>query len=273
AIVATTDPVAVVGVFREVGAPKRLSTLVEGEALFNDAASIALYSVLLAVLTGGGALSGSTVLNSFLISFLGGALAGYLMGRLASSLFVLLRGWPSAAVTLTIALAYLAFFVSEHYLGVSGVVATVISGLVVGSTGRTRMSPATFELLTSSWAQMGFLANSLIFLFAAMLIPRMMAEMTWTQVGLIGLLFVVTLLARAVMVFAVLPLLGRTRFGTRVSRPYRVVTSCRGLRGAVSLALALAVTEQHAIPHHVRQFIGVATTGLLLLPLFVNGIS
>ncbi|WP_454007511.1 cation:proton antiporter [Alcaligenes sp. Marseille-Q7550] len=273
AIVATTDPVAVVGVFREVGAPKRLSTLVEGEALFNDAASIALYSVLLAVLTGGGALSGGTVLNSFLISFLGGALAGYLMGRLASSLFVLLGGWPSAEVTLTVALDYLAFFVSEHYLGVSGVVATVISGLVVGSTGRTRMSPATFELLTSSWAQMGFLANSLIFLFAAMLIPRMMAEMTWTQVGLIGLLFVVTLLARAVMVFGVLPLLGRTRFGTRVSRPYRMGILWGGLRGAVSLALALAVTEQHAVPHEVRQFIGVATTGFVLLTLFVNGMT
>jgi CPA1 family monovalent cation:H+ antiporter len=273
AIVATTDPVAVVGIFREVGAPKRLSTLVEGEALFNDAASIALYSVLLAVLTGGGELSGSTVLGSFLFSFLGGGISGFLMGRLASGLFVLLRGWPAAEVTLTIALAYLAFFVSEHYLGVSGVVATVISGLVVGSTGRTRMSPATFELLSSSWTQMGFLANSLIFLFAAMLIPRLMAEITWMQIGLVVLLFGVTLLARAAMVFGVLPLLGRTRFGTRVSRPYRVVILWGGLRGAVSLALALAVTEQHAIPHDVRQFIGVATTGFVLLTLFVNGIS
>ncbi|MCX5590336.1 cation:proton antiporter [Alcaligenes endophyticus] len=273
AIVATTDPIAVVGVFREVGAPKRLSTLVEGEALFNDAASIALYTVLLAVLTQGGHLSGSLVLQTFLVSFLGGGLAGYFFGVLANQLFIVLRGWPAAEVTLTIALAYLSYFVSEHYLQVSGVVATVIAGLVVGSNGRTRMSPVTFELLRSSWTQMGFLANSLIFLFAAMLIPRLMADISWKQVFLIVLLFAVTLLARAVMVFGVLPLLGRTRFGNKVSAPYCTVILWGGLRGAVSLALALAVTEQQALPYEMRQFIGVAATGFVLMTLFINGMT
>jgi len=273
AIVATTDPVAVVGVFREVGAPKRLTTLVEGESLFNDAASIALYTVLLSVIFGGGSLSAGTVFYSFLFSFLGGGLAGLLMGRLASGLFIALRGWPTAEITLTVALAYLTFYISEHYLGVSGVVATVIAGLVVGTTGRTRMSPATFEQLSGAWSQFGFWANSLIFVFAAMLIPRMMAEITWTQVLLIVLMFVVTLLARAVMVFGVLPLLGLTPLGTKVSRAYRIVMCWGGLRGAVSLALALAVTEQHNVPYEARQFIAVATTGFVLMTLFVNGIS
>src|SRR5690606_30865647 len=92
AIVATTDPIAVVGVFREVGAPKRLTTLVEGESLFNDAASIALYSVLLTMMYGGGTLSTGKVLYSFMFSFIGGGLAGFLMGRLASGLFIWLRG-------------------------------------------------------------------------------------------------------------------------------------------------------------------------------------
>src|SRR3546814_5151489 len=91
AIVATTDPVAVVGVLREVGAPKRLTTLVEGDSLFNDAASIALYSVLLTVLYGGGDLSTGKVFYSFVFSFLGGGAAGFLMGRQASGLFIWLR--------------------------------------------------------------------------------------------------------------------------------------------------------------------------------------
>ncbi|NYT62931.1 cation:proton antiporter [Alcaligenaceae bacterium] len=273
AIVATTDPIAVVGVFREVGAPKRLTTLVEGESLFNDAASIALYSVLLTMLYGGGEPSIGRVFYSFLVSFMGGGLVGFLMGRLASGLFIWLRGWPTAEITLTIALAYLTFYISEHYLGVSGVVATVIAGLVVGSTGRTRMSPTTFEQLSASWSQFGFWANSLIFVFAAMLIPRMMIDITWVQVLLILLLFVVTLLARGLMVFGVLPLLGLTRFGTKVSRSYRIVMWWGGLRGAVSLALALAVTEQHNVPYEARQFIAVATTGFVLMTLFVNGIS
>ncbi len=273
AIVATTDPVAVIGVFREVGAPKRLTTLVEGESLFNDAASISLYSVLLTVLYGGGDLSTGKVFYSFVFSFLGGGVAGFLMGRLASGLFIWLRGWPTAEITLTVALAYLTFYISEHYLGVSGVVATVIAGLVVGSTGRTRMSPATFEQLSSSWSQFGFWANSLIFVFAAMLIPRMIADITWMQVLLILLVFAATLAARGVMVFGVLPLLGLTRFGTKVSRAYKTVMWWGGLRGAVSLALALAVTEQHNVPYEARQFIAVATTGFVLMTLFINGTS
>ncbi len=273
AIVATTDPVAVVGIFREVGAPKRLATLVEGESLFNDAASIALYTVLLTMLYQGGELSVEQVFSSFMYSFLGGALMGYLMGRAATWLFIWLRGWPTAEITMTVALAYLTFYVSEHYVGVSGVVATVIAGLVVGSTGRTRMSPTTFEQLSSAWSQFGFWATSLIFVFAAMLIPRMMAEITWAQVGLILLLFVVTLAARAFMVFGMLPLLGLTRFGAKFSRSYRIVMLWGGLRGAVSLALALAVTEQHNVPLADRQFIAVATTGFVLLTLFVNGIT
>jgi CPA1 family monovalent cation:H+ antiporter len=273
AIVATTDPAAVVGIFREVGAPKRLTTLVEGESLFNDAASIALYSVLLTMLSGGGKISTGHVFYSFMLSFLGGGVAGFAMGRLASGLFIWLRGWPTAEITLTVALAYLTFYVSEHYLGVSGVVATVVAGLVVGSTGRTRMSPTTFELLSSSWSQFGFWANSLIFIFAAMLIPRMTADITAAQLSLILLLFVVTLLARGIMVFGVLPLLGMTPFGAKVSRRYRAVMLWGGLRGAVSLALALAVTEQHNVSYEARQFIAVATTGFVLLTLFVNGVS
>src|SRR3546814_8557394 len=107
------------------------------------------------------------------------------------------------------------------------------------------MSPATFEQLSASWSQFGFWANSLIFVFTAMLIPRMIADITWMQVMLILQVFAVTLVARGVMVFGVLPLLGLTRFGTKVSSAYKVVLWWGGLRGAVSLALALAVTEQH----------------------------
>lgn len=273
AIVATTDPVAVVGIFREVGAPRRLTNLVEGESLFNDAASLALYSVLLSVLFGGTTPSAPEIFRSFLISFLGGGLTGLVMGRVAIELFGWLRGWPTAEITLTVALAYLTFFVGEHYLGVSGVVATVIAGLVVSSSGRTRMSPTTFEQLEGAWAQLGFWANSLIFLFAAMLIPRMMAEITWMEVLLILVVFIVTLGARAVIVYGLLPLLGRLRLSTEVSPSYRAVMLLGGLRGAVSLALALAVTEQPAVPHEARQFIAVATTGFVLMTLFVNGLT
>lgn len=273
AIVATTDPVAVVGIFREVGAPRRLTTLVEGESLFNDAASIALYSVLLSVLYGQAQPSVDHIFNNFIISFIGGGLTGFVIARLAMLVFRWLRGWPAAEVTLTVALAYITFFVGEYYLQVSGVVATVIAGIVVGSSGRTRMSPITFEQLSGSWSQFGFWANSLIFLFAAMLIPRMMAEITWFEVVLILVLFVAAHVARAIIIYGLLPIMGHLRLSTKVSHAYKSVMLIGGLRGAVSLALALAVTEQTALSHDSRQFIAVATTGFVLLTLFVNGLS
>ncbi len=272
-IVATTDPAAVVGIFRGVGAPKRLLTLVEGESLLNDAAAIALYSVLLGLLSHDRTWAFGAVLSSFLKLFIGGGLAGFLIGRLACASFKWLRGWPVAEVSLTVAVAYLSYFISEHYLHVSGVVATVVAGLVVGSTGRTRMSPITLETLSQSWHQFGFWANSLIFLFSAMLIPKMMQNISWMHALQIAVVFASTLVARAVVVFGLVPLLSAAGVGARVGRRFKTVIWWGGLRGAVSLALALAVTERASLPADVREFIAITVTGLVLATLFINGLT
>ena len=272
-IVATTDPAAVVGIFRGVGAPKRLLTLVEGESLLNDAAAIALYSVMLSILSHDKTWEIGTVLKSFLVLFIGGGIAGFVIGRLACASFKWLRGWPVAEVSLTIAVAYLSYIICEHYLHVSGVVATVVAGLVVGSTGRTRMSPITLETLSQSWHQFGFWANSLIFLFSAMLIPKMMQNISWMHVLQIAVVFVSTLLARAVVVFGFVPLLTAAGLGARVGRRFKTVIWWGGLRGAVSLALALAVTEHVSLQPEVREFIAITVTGLVLSTLFINGLT
>lgn len=273
AIVSTTDPAAVIGIFREVGAPKRLTTLVEGESLLNDAAAIALYSVLLGVLTHDKEWATGLVFKEFLVLFLGGGVAGFVIGRLACMSFAWLRGWPAAEISLTVAVAYLSFFISEHYLHVSGVVATVVAGLVVGSTGRTRMSTATFETLSHSWHQFGFWSNSLIFLFAAMLIPRMMENISWSHALQILLVFVTTLVARAIVVFGLIPVLSSIGFGARVGTRFKTVIWWGGLRGAVSLALALAVTERASLPADIREFIAITVTGFVLATLFMNGVT
>lgn len=273
AIVATTDPAAVVGIFREVGAPTRLTTLVEGESLLNDAAAIALYAVLLGVLSQSRTWHFGLIIVDTAVLFVGGGLAGYVLGRIACELFALLRGWPAAEISLTVSLSYLTYFVSEHYLGVSGVVATVVAGLVIGSTGRTKMAPDTFEMLSRAWHQFGFWANSLIFLFAAMLIPRMLSDVTWSNVIQIGLVFVATMAARAVVVFGFLPLLSLTGLSERVGGRYKLALCWGGLRGAVSLALALAVLEHDGIPQDIRHFVGVSATGFVLATLFFNGLT
>ncbi|MEI8400502.1 MAG: cation:proton antiporter, partial [Alcaligenaceae bacterium] len=273
AIVATTDPAAVVGIFKEVGAPTRLSTLVEGESLLNDAAAIAVYTFLLALLSKSGEGASHLLLPAFLKVFLGGAVTGFLLGRLTCLAFVWLRGWPVAEISLTLSLAYFAYFVAEHYLHVSGVVSTVVAGLVVGSTGRTRMAPLTFENLSHSWHQFGFWANSLIFLLAAMLVPKMTAHATWINVFYVALVFCATLFARAVVVFGLLPMMSWLRIATRVNPSFRVVIWWGGLRGAVSLALALAVTEHNNLPEDASRFIAISATGFVLATLFLNGLT
>jgi len=272
-IVATTDPAAVIGIFKEVGAPTRLNTLVEGESLLNDAAAIALYAALVGVLSHSTELSFGSLSQNFLYLFIGGGLTGFAIARLACLSFPLLRGWPAAEISLTISVAYLSYFVSEHYLHVSGVVATVVAGLVVGSTGRTRMAPTTFVTLSQSWHQFGFWANSLIFLFAAMLIPKVMEQATWTHLFYVLLVFISTLSARAIVVFGLVPLLSFSGLGARIGTRFRVVLWWGGLRGALSLALALAVTERTSLPIEVREFIAITVTGFVLATLFVNGLS
>lgn len=274
AIVATTDPAAVVGIFKEVGAPKRLTTIVEGESLLNDAAAIALYSVMIGILAQNGQSEwgAGKLLGSFGYLLLGGALAGFLIGRIACSAFSLLRGWPTAEISFSVATAYIAYIVPEHYFGVSGVVSTVVAGLVISTVGRTRVSNTTFYALAESWRQFGFWASSLVFLFAAMMIPKLLAHATWHHLQIVLVMMVAALLARAVTVFGLLPAV-TAAVGTRLSSTYKIVICWGGLRGALSLALALSVTEHALLSDEISDFVAIGATGFVLSTLLVNGVT
>src|SRR5690349_3861271 len=270
-IVATTDPAAVIGIFKEVGAPRRLLTLVEGESLLNDAAAISIFPVLVTAILNPGTVGPAGVVGGFLVSAIGGAVVGLGMGLATTSLFRILNGWPRAEITLTIALAYLSYFVSEHYLHLSGVVACVAAGLVIGAARKTRLTQETAEQLEGAWGQIGFWANSLVFLLAAMFVPRFVANMTWSDIGLVVLLYVATLVARAATVFGLLPVFERLRLSQQIDNRFKGAMLWGGLRGAISLALALAVTENRALPEAIRDFVAASVTGFVLMTLFING--
>lgn len=271
AILATTDPAAVVGIFRELGAPRRLTMLVEGESLLNDAAAIALFALLLEIMTSrsdGGAVM---VAGMFLKNFVGGMAVGYLCGRVVCLLVMPMHEQPMAEITLTVALAYLTFILAEHYAGVSGVVAVVAAALVVGSVGRTRISPDTWGALEDVWKQLGFWANSLIFLLAALVVPDSLKNMGWGHLTLLAVVILAAFGARAATLFGLLPILSAAGLAQRVSGSYMAVMTWGGLRGAVSLALALAVTEKSGVPGRVQDFVVVLATGFVFFTLFVNG--
>ncbi len=269
-IVATTDPAAVISIFRDLGAPRRLTTLVAGESLFNDAAAIAIFTLLLDVLVGAQQLDIWAGMGAFLVDFIGGALAGYLLARLVCSLLRRMRNTPVAEITLSVALAYLTFIVGEVYLQVSGVVAVVTAALTFAVYGQTQVRPGTWAAMIATWSQLEFWANSLIFVLAALLASRLLPEAKASDLALLAIVVVAALGARALVLFGMLPLLSAIRLTEPVSSRHKAVILWGGVRGAITMVLALSVSQNPFVPASMQQFVSVLAVGFALFTLFVN---
>ena len=233
ALVAATDPVAVLALFRQLGAPHRLSTIVEGESLFNDGTAFALFTIILAAIEEGTfSFTGGAL--DFAVEVLGALAVGSAIGFGGS---LLLRAVDDylLEITATFAAAYGAFLLADR-LHFSGVIAVVMVGLFFGNYGAaTAMTPATQYALSATWDFAGFIANSLIFLLIGLALDPETLTSIWPYL-VVG--FVASLLGRAMSVYGLSPLL-RGRF--QVSPAYRHVLVWGGLRGALSLALVLSL--------------------------------
>ncbi|MEM9532278.1 MAG: cation:proton antiporter [Pseudomonadota bacterium] len=270
AIVSATDPVAVVAIFKDLGAPKRLAILVEGESLFNDATAIVVFTILSAMVLGqsdAGLVSG---VGAFLKVFFGGIAVGYLLARIATWLLDQLGDATLPRITLTLSLAYLSFLLAEHYLHVSGVMAVVTAALVLGSRGRSLFTRDAWHELEGVWEQVGFVANSVIFVLVGVAVPAILADFSSREWLWLGVLLVAAFAARFALIFGLVPLLSRLGWAQSVQVGYRAVMFWGGLRGAVSLALALAVMENDAFAPEIRTFVGTLVTAFVLFTLAVN---
>jgi Na+:H+ antiporter len=270
-VVATTDPAAVIAVFRDVGAAARLTRLVEGEALLNDAAAIVMFTVLLGMIVSGQQPDFVGGAAQFLLSFFGGAALGLLAGRALLQLIPWTRDDRLAEATLTVALPYLVFIAAEHLLHVSGVVAVLCSGLTVSAFGRSRITPYNWSFIVDLWAQIAFWAHSLVFVLASILVPKLLLDMQFHDVMLIAALIVAVFAARLLVLFLLLPLLSLAKLTQPISTAYKLAIAWGGLRGALTLVLALAVTENPALTPEIQRFVAVLATGLVLFTLLVNG--
>jgi len=270
AIVATTDPVAVVGIFRELGAPARLTRLVEGESLLNDAAAITLFVLLLDLMISGRASTWPQALSAFAVAGVGGGILGYAAGRITASLFRVVRDSPPAVVTISLALPYLVYIGGEQ-LHVSGVVAVVAAGIAVNLNGPTRVPPDAWRYLREIWEQLDFWAASLIFVLASLLVPRLLGGIEPWELLPLAVLIVAAFASRALTLFGLMPLLVLMRLSQAIESRFKVVILWGGLRGAVTLALALSVTENPLVPPEVQRFIATTAAGFTLFTLLVGG--
>ncbi len=270
AIVSATDPVAVVAIFKDLGAPRRLAILVEGESLFNDATAIVVFTLLSAMLLGQSDVGLAAGALAFVKVFFGGVVVGYLLARVCAWLMGVVGDSALPKITLSVSLAYLSFITAEHYLHVSGVMAVVTAALVLGSRGRSILSQSAWHELEGVWEQIGFVANSVIFVLVGLAVPTLLGDLGGQGLGWLAALIGAAFAARFVIVFGLVPALTRIGWAQHVGLGYRAVMFWGGLRGAVSLALALAVLENQAFDPSIRTFIGTLVTGFVLFTLAIN---
>lgn len=262
ALISATDPVAVVALFRVIGVPKRLAVLVESESLFNDGTAIVLFNMVLAI-----AITGRFDWIGGMIDFLrvsaGGVAVGILLGWLTSRLIARVDDYL-IETTLTTVLAFGAYLLSER-LDFSGVLAVVAAGIVAGNFGPQGMSPTTRIVLYNFWEYVAFLANSLVFLLLGLQvnIPALVAA--WQPVSMA---IVAVLAARAVVVYALSWL--TSVLAEPIPLKWQHVMTWGGLRGAISLALALSLPQTLGADVPILRTMAF---GVVLFTLLVQGLT
>ncbi len=267
AILSATDPVAVIALFRQVGAPARLSTLIEGESLFNDATALVLSKILLGVLAAGTLSSqalGDGVIDFFVL-FAGGLLFGIATGYLTGQLIGWLDSDPILEIGLTSVLAYLAFLTAEELLHVSGIMATLGAGLTLGTWGRLRIASSVRTYLEQFWGLLAFAANALLFLLLGMQVNLVELASAWDL-----LLWVILAMqaSRALVIFGLLPLVSRLPTVEPIGLGYRFIMFWGGLRGAIALAIVLSLPD-----YPFKDLFIALVTGAVLFTLLVQGLT
>jgi CPA1 family monovalent cation:H+ antiporter len=258
-LIAATDPVAVVGIFRKLGAPKRLEVLLEGESLLNDGTAIAIFNLTLAFLATGEFSLINSLTDFFRIAG-GGLVVGLVFGWMFASLITRIED-HLVETTLTTVLAFGSFLVAEDLLHVSGVLAVVAAGIVSGNVGPRGMSPTTRIVVINFWEYAAYLANSAVFLLIGLQLDLPALINSWQSIlWAIG----AVLVSRAVVVYLI-SYLGRT-----IPLSWRHVLFWGGLRGGIALALALSLPPSIE-PY--RETVILMTFGVVIFSIVGQGFS
>ncbi|WP_333484398.1 sodium:proton antiporter [Microcoleus sp. K1-B6] len=233
-ILANTDTVSMIAVFKEIRVPSRLSTIVEGETLFNDAAALVSFNLILVVYATG-SLTVVGGLKELLVVALGGGLVGVILGYLSLPIFVRLND-PLSSLLLTVALALGTFQIGQ-FLGVSGAVAVVIAGLIFGNLGLSRSTSASDRItLLSFWEYAGFGVNTFIFLLIGIEINPLTL---WRILPSILFVIVAYQLGRILSVYLLLA--GLRWFDRPIPLRWQHVLFLGNIKGSLSMALALSI--------------------------------
>jgi len=255
AMISPTDPVSVLATFKALNAPKRLAVILEGESILNDGTAVVLFGIIYEMITHGklDILHGFT---EFVIVCLGGAIIGLALGYLTYRILAFIDD-HLIEISITLILAYSSFLLAE-YLHLSGVIAVVCAGLIIGNYGKLlSMSPSTRIVLTDFWSFVVFVINSIVFLLIG--IDTQLG--VFRHLNAIAVAIVAVLVARALVVY---PTLAVFKF----PNSWKFVVFWGGLRGAIPVALALSLSD---IPY--SDMLSSMVFGVVLFSLVFQGLT
>jgi monovalent cation:H+ antiporter, CPA1 family len=284
-LISATDPVAVLSLFKEYGAPRRLALLFEGESLFNDGTGFALFLIALEFAHKGG-FSAATALEgtlSFFVMIIGGALFGLIIGGIFSKMIGWARSSESVSITLTLVLAHVTFllseFISHHaHIGefkihLSAIIATTIAAMVLGNYGRTKLPLGAEEFVEKFWGQVAFLANSIIFILIGMLAVSLPIDSPELFIPIAIAVFVVAS-ARALSIYPVVAGWNAlTDAAERIPRTWQHLLAWGSLRGALAITMALLIPTDLMVAGwthdmSIQSALLAFTTGCIFVTLF-----
>ena len=271
-IISATDPVAVVSLLKELGASKRLATMIEGESLLNDGTAMVLFLVILEIVEGKPVVAGDVIITSLRLS-LGGPMLGIACGMIVTYFLRRIHNNFILEVNTTIFACYLIFYAAEcTKLHVSGILALVGLGLYMTNTGKTGISARSEHAVHHIWGYFGFAAETLIFTLTGVI----MGDRSQHPDNTIGVIDYVKVLGsylvlhviRFFMILLFWPLLSKMGYGMSFNQV--ILCSYAGLRGAVGLSLALMVVSSDKIPRYIQDVILLHVAGVALLTLIIN---
>jgi Na+:H+ antiporter len=262
ALISATDPVAVVALFRNIGAPRRLTFLLDAESLLNDGTAIVFFTLSLSLFDSAAA-SASGIVGQFLSIVGVGAIIGTAVGG-AAALVTRHIDDPMIEITLTTIAAYGSFVLAETVHS-SGVIATVVAGMFCGNVGtRSGMSASTRVAAETFWEYVAFALNSIVFLLIGLQVQLGKLLTYWLP---ILVAYLVVTLGRGLVVIAGRALLGFTR--ERFPWRWSIVLTWGGLRGALPMVLVLSLPPSFA----QRQLLVSMTFGVAVLSILVHGLT